>query len=60
VVPVVIIADLIAAGLHLGWSVLRRPTMPDTWGHAIEVPDKDLYEILLLSDVISYSLLTSV
>ena len=28
--PVVIIADLIAAGLQSGWSVLRRPTTPET------------------------------
>jgi len=29
-VPVVIIADLIAAGLQVGWYALRRPAMPAT------------------------------
>jgi hypothetical protein len=29
-VPVVMTADLIAAGLQSGWSVLRRPTVPET------------------------------
>jgi len=33
------IADLIAAGLQSGCIVLRRPAIPETWGHAIEVPD---------------------
>jgi hypothetical protein len=28
-VPVVMIADLIAEGLQSGWSVLRRPAMPE-------------------------------
>lgn len=32
------IADLIAAGLHLGWTVLIRPTIPATRGVDIEVP----------------------
>lgn len=32
-------ADLMAAGLHSGWRFLRRPTMPETWGQDIEVPD---------------------
>lgn len=47
--PVVIIADLIAAGLQSGWRVLRRPTMPETWGHDIEVPDTELNRTLRLS-----------
>jgi len=33
------IADLIMAGLQEGYFVLRRPTMPETWGHDMEVPD---------------------
>jgi hypothetical protein len=33
------IADLIMAGLQAGYFVLRRPTMPATWGHDMEVPD---------------------
>ena len=37
--PVVIIADLMAAGLHLGFRVLRRPTMPETWGQDMDVPE---------------------
>ena len=37
-IPVVIMADLMAAGLQSGWSVLRRPTTPATWGQDIEVP----------------------
>jgi len=32
------IADLIAAGLQLGWSVLISPAVPATWGQDIEVP----------------------
>jgi hypothetical protein len=28
--PVVMIADLIAAGLQSGWSDFRRPTIPET------------------------------
>lgn len=37
--PVVIIADLIAAGLQSGCTLLRRPAIPETWGQDIEVPD---------------------
>ena len=37
-VPVVMIADLIAAGLQLGCFVLISPAMPATWGQDIEVP----------------------
>jgi len=40
--PVVTSADLIAAGLHVGWIALRRATMPDTWGQAMEVPESML------------------
>ena len=47
--PVVIIADLIDAGLQVGWRVLRRPTMPETWGHDIEVPDIELNRTLRVS-----------
>lgn len=35
-------ADLIAAGLHVGWIDLRRATIPDICGHAIDVPDSTL------------------
>lgn len=48
--PVVMIADLIAEGLQSGWRVLRRPTMPETCGHDIDVPDTELYGIRLLSN----------
>ena len=40
--PVVISADLIAAGLHVGWIALRRATMPDICGQDMEVPDSIL------------------
>lgn len=40
--PVVIRADLIAAGLQLGYIELRRATIPETWGQAMEVPDSIL------------------
>ena len=40
--PVVMMADLMAAGLHSGWSVRRRPTMPETCGHDMDVPDSEL------------------
>lgn len=32
-------ADLIAAGLQSGWRALRRPAMPATCGHDMDVPD---------------------
>lgn len=32
-------ADLIAAGDQCGCTDLRRATIPDTWGHDIDVPD---------------------
>jgi len=38
------IADLIAAGLQLGWSVLINPAVPATCGQDIEVPCITLYE----------------
>ena len=42
-VPVVMIADLIAAGLQSGWRALRSPAMPATCGHdSMEVPDSAL------------------
>lgn len=31
-------ADLMAAGLQSGWSVLIRPATPDTCGHDMDVP----------------------
>ena len=46
----VIMADLMAAGLHFGWRALRRPTMPETWGQDIEVPDIVMYGTVLLSN----------
>ena len=46
----VIIADLIAAGLQVGWYVLRRPAMPATWGQDIEVPCCTLKRDRRLSD----------
>ena len=40
--PVVIRADLIAAGVQVGCMELRRATMPETWGQAMDVPDSIL------------------
>ena len=40
--PVVTSADLIAAGLHVGWIALRRVTIPDICGQAMEVPESNL------------------
>lgn len=37
-IPVVIMADLMAAGDQVGWSDLRRATMAEIWGVAMEVP----------------------
>jgi len=47
--PVVMIADLIADGLQSGWRVLRRPTIPATWGHDMDVPDMAMKGTLRLS-----------
>lgn len=44
VVPVVTNADLIMAGDQSGWSDFSNAATPDTWGHAIDVPDMILYE----------------
>jgi hypothetical protein len=33
------IADFIMEGVQEGCFVLSRPTMPETRGHAMEVPD---------------------
>lgn len=38
-IPVVIRADLIMAGDQSGWTDLMRATTPETWGHAMEVPE---------------------
>jgi hypothetical protein len=40
--PVVMIADLIIAGLQSGYLALIRPAMPDTCGQDMEVPDNML------------------
>lgn len=37
--PVVIMADLIAAGFQSGWNDFTYAATPATWGHDIEVPD---------------------
>jgi hypothetical protein len=39
-VPVVTIADLIAAGDQLGWIALRSATIPETWGVENDVPER--------------------
>lgn len=35
-------ADLIIAGLQLGWTALCSATMPETWGQDMDVPDSIL------------------
>lgn len=47
--PEVIIDERIAAGLQSGWRALRRPTMPATWGHDMDVPELTLKRTRLLS-----------
>ena len=37
--PVVIMADLIAAGFQSGWNDFTYAATLATWGHDIEVPD---------------------
>ena len=41
--PVVMMADLIADGDHEGWTALTMVAIPVTWGQAIEVPERMLY-----------------
>lgn len=36
----VIIADLIAAGDQSGYNDFSKATIPDTWGVAIDVPER--------------------
>lgn len=43
VIPVVIMADLIAAGDQEGWTVFTKAAIPVTWGQDIEVPETMLY-----------------
>lgn len=35
----VIMADLIAAGVQSGWNDFTYAATPATWGHDMEVPD---------------------
>jgi hypothetical protein len=46
---VVMMADLMAAGLQSGWRALRRPATPATWGHDMDVPDSALKRTRRLS-----------
>jgi hypothetical protein len=59
VLPVVMIADLIAAGLQSGWRVLRSPTAPATCGQDIDVPDSVMKGDLRLSKSKSVGLIAS-
>ena len=43
-------ADLIAAGLHVGCRVFRRPATPEICGHDMEVPDSTLKDTRRLSN----------
>ena len=36
------IADLIAAGLQEGYKVFKSPTIPEMWGHDMDVPESKL------------------
>ena len=40
--PVVMMADRIAAGLHAGFHALTAAAAPATWGHAMDVPETSL------------------
>lgn len=42
ILPLVMIADLIAAGDHEGWTALIKAAIPVTCGQAIEVPERML------------------
>jgi hypothetical protein len=42
-IPVVMIADRIAAALQSGWAALRRTAVAETCGHDMDVPDMMLY-----------------
>ena len=46
-----------AAGLHSGLRALR-PTMPETWGQDMEVPDIVMYGTVLLSNGSPIGLIT--
>jgi len=48
--PVVMIADLIAAGVQEGYKDLKRPTIPEMWGHDMDVPETELNWIRRLSN----------
>ena len=45
IIPVVMRADLMAAGDQVGWRAFRSTTMPETCGVAIEVPEKSAYPL---------------
>lgn len=53
ILPVVIRAERIAAGDHVGWNDLMYAAAPDTCGHDIDVPDMILNSNVLLSLEIS-------
>jgi len=53
VLPVVIRAERIAAGDHVGWNAFTYAAAPETCGHAIEVPEMILKLNVLLSPSIS-------
>lgn len=48
-IPVVMIADLMAEGDHDGYTLFTRAATPVTWGHAMEVPDRMLKCMLFLT-----------
>jgi hypothetical protein len=48
-VPVVMMADRIAAALQSGWAALRRTAVAATCGHDMDVPETMLYFTTRLS-----------
>jgi hypothetical protein len=48
-IPVVMIADLMAEGDHDGYTLFTRAAIPVTCGHAMEVPDRMLKCISFLA-----------
>jgi hypothetical protein len=57
--PVVTIADLMIAGDQSGCNALSNAATPDTCGHAIEVPDMNLYESLIAAKIMDPGAATS-
>jgi hypothetical protein len=57
--PVVTIADLMIAGDQSGCNALSNAATPDTCGHAIEVPDLNVYGSLTAAKILDPGAATS-